>query len=277
MKASSGDLHLSASDLSNHLACRHLTSLDFGVALGEKSAPTWHSPDLWVLQKRGLEHETAYIAHLTAQGLSVVDMRDGSEAQAGTDAPTPEGNYVGFIAAEASSDVSDCGEDNSINEVETAMKKGVDVIVQPYLAFGRWFGRADVLRRVEQPSKLGTWSYEVHDCKLALETKATTILQLSLYSECLAAIQGKWPEYMHVVPPGDEFVSEPYRVSDYAAYYRYVKRRLEDAVENDGSTTDTYPEPTPHCSICRWWAECDGQRRKDDHLELRPLRALCRP
>ena len=270
MKASSGDFRLSASDLSNHLACRHLTSLDFGVAVGDKSAPTWHSPDLWVLQKRGLEHETAYIAYLAAQGLSVVDMRNGSDAQTGSDAPTPESNYVDFLAAEASSDIefSDVSEDELSDQVEVAMKKGVEVIVQAPLAYGRWFGRADVLLRVERPSKLGPWSYEVHDCKLALETKATTILQLSLYSECLAAIQGQWPEYMHVVPPGDGFASEPYRVSDYAAYYRYVKRRLEDAVENNGSVTETYPEPTPHCSICRWWAECDGQRRRDDHLSL---------
>src|SRR5271170_2250891 len=116
MKASSGDLHLSASDLSNHLACRHLTSLDFSVTLGDKCAPTWHSPDLWVLQKRGLEHETAYIAHLAAQGLSVVDMRDGRDAQAGSDAPTPESNDVEFIAAEASSVVhfSDLSEEDSI-------------------------------------------------------------------------------------------------------------------------------------------------------------------
>ena len=68
MKTSSGSFRLSASDLSNHLACRHLTSLDFDVAIGDKSAPTWHSPDLWVLQKRGLEHETAYIAYLACPG-----------------------------------------------------------------------------------------------------------------------------------------------------------------------------------------------------------------
>jgi predicted RecB family nuclease len=270
MKFSSSDLRLSASDLSNHLACRHLTSLDFGVALGERSAPTWHSPDLWVLQKRGLEHETAYVAYLAAQGLSVADMREGIDAQASVEEPTADNNYVEFIAAEASSvvDVSDVSGDVANAKVEIAMKKGVDVILQPSLAHGRWFGRADVLRRVDRPSKLGPWSYEVYDCKLSLETKATTILQLCLYSECLAAIQGEWPEYMHVVPPSDEFVSEPYRISDYAAYYRYVKRRLEDAVENNGSMTETYAEPTSHCSICRWWAECDGQRRRDDHLSL---------
>lgn len=270
MKESYGELRLSASDLSNHLACRHLTALDFSVTIGDKSAPTWHSPDLWVLQKRGLEHETAYVAHLAAQGLSVVDLRDGSDVQPGGDATEPENNYVDFIAAEGSTDIalSDASEQDSTDEFEAAMKKGVDVIVQAPLAHGRWFGRADVLRRVERPSKLGPWSYEVHDCKLALDTKATTILQLSLYSECIAAIQGEWPEYMHVIPPCDGFVSDPYRVADYSAYYRYVKRRLEAAIENNGSLTETYPEPTPHCSVCRWWAECDGQRRKDDHLSF---------
>jgi len=190
---------------------------------------------LRVLQERGLEHENAYVSHLAAQGLAIVDLRSTSEEEAG-------------------------------REVATAMEKGVDVIVQPLMATGRWFGRADVLRRVERASRLGPWSCEVHDCKLALETKATTILQLSLYSECLAAIQGELPEYMHVVPPGEGFASEAYRVSEYAAYYRHVKNRLENAVENNDGAT--YPEPTPHCSICRWWAECDGQRRKDDHLSL---------
>jgi predicted RecB family nuclease len=237
MKAALGVFRLSASDLSNHLACRHLTTLDFGVAVGTRSTPTWHSPDLWVLQKRGLEHETAYVAYLAAQGFSVIDLRDLSEEDAS-------------------------------REVARAMRDGVEVIVQPVLRSGRWFGRADVLRRVERSRELGAWSYEVYDCKLALETKATTILQLSLYSECLAAIQGKWPEYMHVVPPGDEFSSEQYRVVDYAAYYRYVKNRLENAIENNGSAIPTYPDPTPHCSICRWWAECDEKRRKDDHLSL---------
>jgi predicted RecB family nuclease len=237
MKVASGSFRLSASDLSNHLACRHLTSLDFAVATGARPAPKWHSPDLWVLQKRGLEHENAYVSHLKAEGLAVIDLRATTDEEAS-------------------------------REVQTAMEKGTDVIVQPLLVSGRWFGRADVLRRVERASRLGPWSYEVHDCKLSVETKATTILQLSLYSECLAGIQGALPEYMHVVPPGERFESEVYRVPEYAAYYRHVKSRLENAVENISAAITSYPEPTPHCSICRWWAECDGQRRKDDHLSL---------
>ena len=271
MRASSDDFLLSASDLGNHLACRHLTSLDFGVAVGERSAPEWRSPDLWVLQKRGLEHENNYVAYLAGQGLSVIDLRSTSQTEPSPAvAPEQESNYVPYLAAEGSSvvELSDTDVEKSAGEVENAMRTGIDVIVQPTLRAGRWHGRADLLRRVERASKFGAWSYEVHDCKLAMETKAATILQLSLYSECLAGIQGQWPEYMHVVPPGDGFCSEPYRVLDYAAYYRYVKGRLEKAVENEGSTTPTYPEPTPHCAICRWWAECDGQRRRDDHLSL---------
>ena len=64
MKATAGNLRLSASDLSNHLACNHLTTLDLAVATGSLALPKWNSPDAWVLQQRGLAHEAAYIQHL---------------------------------------------------------------------------------------------------------------------------------------------------------------------------------------------------------------------
>ena len=51
-------------------------------------------------------------------------------------------------------------------------------------------GRADVLRRVEVPSDLGPWSYEVLDTKLARETKGGTVLQLCLYADLIEAVQG---------------------------------------------------------------------------------------
>lgn len=73
---------------------------------------------------------------------------------------------------------------------------------------------------------------------------------------------------MYVVPPSEDFTAEPYRVLDYAAYYRYVKSRLEAVASLDVELALTYPEPTPHCPVCRWWPECDGQWRKDDHLSL---------
>lgn len=238
MKRLSGYIRLSASDLSNHLACRHLTFLDVGVAIGEINPPEWNSPDTWVLQQRGAEHEKVYLRHLEGTGLSLVGLRDfDSDEQA-------------LLATCA------------------AMAQGVAVISQATLTNGRWFGRPDVLRRVERASKLGNWSYEVYDCKLARETKAATILQLSLYSELLLAVQGILPETMYVVPPGANFEAEPYRVLDFAAYYRHIKARLEHGVDGVHSGPPTYPEPNLHCPLCRWWPECDAQWRRDDHLSL---------
>ena len=188
-----------------------------------------------MLRERGFAHENAYLEHLAAQGVAVVNLRDIVD------------------------------DERAVAETIAAMEKGAQVIAQATLTSGRWFGRADVLRRVERASKLGSWSYEVYDCKLARETKAATILQLSLYSELLAAIQGVVPESMYVVPFGLDFRPEQYRVLDFAAYYRYVKARLENAVEQRPTTN---AEPTTHCDICRWWPECDAQWRKEDHLSL---------
>ena len=238
MKAISGEIRLSASDLSNHLACHHLTSLDLAVSLGARPAPAWHSPDAKVLQERGMAHENAYLAHLEAQGVSVLNLRDIEDSE------------------------------RALAETRAAMESGVEAIAQATLANGRWFGRADVLRRVERASKLGSWSYEVYDCKLARETKAATILQLSLYSELLESIQGVLPESMYVVPPGVDFQPEKYRVLDFAAYYRFVKARLERAIEQNRNGITTSAEPTAHCEICRWFQECDAEWRKQDHLSL---------
>ncbi|MCI0724533.1 MAG: TM0106 family RecB-like putative nuclease [Acidobacteria bacterium] len=238
MKVDNGYVRLSASDLSGHLECRHLTSLDLAVALGRRERAPWQAPHLWVLQERGAQHEKAYLRHLEGQGLSVLHLGNIDDEK------------LAFEATRA------------------AMARGVPVIAQATLASGRWFGRADVLQRVERRSKLGGWSYEVYDCKLARETKAATILQLSLYSDLLQTLQGLLPEWMYVVPPSEHFSVEVHRVLDFAAYYRYVKRRLEGVATLDGDQVRTYPEPTPHCPVCRWWPECDKQWRNDDHLSL---------
>jgi len=146
------------------------------------------------------------------------------------------------------------------------MRQGVDVIYQGCLRQGSWGGRPDLLRRVERPSGLGPWSYEVIDCKLASETKAETILQLCLYGELLGDLQGAEPEQFHVIRPATQFVPESYRTAAFSAYYRAVKRSFEAAVQ--GPAPATYPEPVNHCEMCRWWKRCDTQRRRDDHLSL---------
>src|SRR5271156_6887887 len=107
------------------------------------------------------------------------------------------------------------------------MAAGVELIAQGALRCGRWFGRPDLLRRVAKASRFGDWSYEAYDCKLARETKAAAILQLSFYSELLGEMHDgtaeSIPENMWIVHPGAAFKGEKYRVAEYAAYYRYVK------------------------------------------------------
>ena len=235
MKDTQGKIHLSASDLANHLSCGHLTALNLQLAKGQISEPSWDNPHLRTLQQRGMEHEKAYVDHLRSRELSIVDLSCEPNA-------------------------------SEVEETLVAMEGGADAIIQAGLASGDWRGRADVLLRVERPSRLGPWSYEAVDCKLARETKAETVLQLCLYSDLVAELQGIEPELFHVVRPHVGFELDPYRVSAFVAYYRTMKASLAATVERGSS--GTYPEPVAHCDICRWWKECELRRRGDDHLSF---------
>jgi predicted RecB family nuclease len=236
MKLTSKAIRLSATDLGNNLLCGHLTFLDHQVAMGLRQAPKWAAPDAEVMRQRGLAHEEAYVAHLAAAGLTVRDLRNEPESSA-------------------------------LRETVAAMEAGADVIVQAALEHNNWYGRADVLRKVTKPSNMGCWSYEVYDCKLAVETKASTILQLALYSDLLAVVQGVHPEFMHVISPSVHFLPESHRVLDYSAYHRTIRSRLE-ALTTSPRRSETYPEPTEHCDVCRWGSDCRKRRRDDDHLSL---------
>jgi predicted RecB family nuclease len=233
MEYAQGTIRLTATDVANHLSCKHLTSLNVLLADGTIAAPVWVNPDSEVLRQLGLEHERAYVQSLREKGLSIEEMLLGPESREAT---------------------------------LTAMRNGVQAIVQANLSDGDWVGRADVLLRVEKPSALGEWSYEAADCKLSRTTKAETILQLCFYSELLAETQGTEPEKFYVILPHSKYEPESYLVSQFSAYYRYVKRSVKQAV--DSGSTNTYPDPVPHCDVCRWWKHCDQQLRQDDSLSF---------
>src|SRR5262249_21963480 len=139
-------LRLAATDLSNHLACRHLTTLDLDVVLGKRDAPQWAAPDLVVLRELGLKHEQAYLEFLRRdKNLSVVNLKDIKDDK------------------------------ESLEQTHRLMAQGAEAIAQGALADGQWFGRPDVLLRIAKPSGQWLWSYEVVDTKLTRETKAGTI------------------------------------------------------------------------------------------------------
>lgn len=237
MKRMGDSFELSATDLVGYLNCRHLAALDRAVAEGALPKPKVWDTLLQILAERGAAHERSYVEHLTKAGLEVIRI-DGVD-----------------ITQEA------------VAETVAAMRRGIPVIAQAALSHQGWNGRADILRRVEAQSALGDWSYEPIDTKLARETKAGTILQLCLYSDLLAEVQGLPPEYMYVVAPWSNFQPQQYRFADYAAYFRKVKRALQTATAGPAAD-DTYPDPIAHCDICRWQVTCDKRRRDDDHLCL---------
>lgn len=229
MKKENSGIIFSPSDLANHLSCKHLTNLNKKAALGEIKKPTYKNRVLDMLRDRGIQFETEFLQKLREEGKSIVEI---SQTQQDAEQATIE-----------------------------AMKRGVDVIYQARLIEeGVWSGWSDFVLKVDMPSNLGDWSYQVMDTKLATETRAGTILQIALYSEKVGSIQGKMPEKMWVENPDGR---TEYRVDDYISFVRLAKRKLLDAIVNDNQT---YPEPVTHCDICSWWEECNKQRRKDDHL-----------
>jgi predicted RecB family nuclease len=247
LKAPPPALVLSASDLSAFIGCRHRTALDLGVALGELEKPSVFSLYAEDLRDRGAEHEQQYVDALKALGLSIVDVLH---------------------------------EEKRVSATADALRRGVDVVVQGEIIADGWFGRPDILRRVESPSELGSWSYEVYDTKLARDTRGSTILQLAVYSELLGRVQGRMPAAFHVVTPDPDKGLHAYRVDDYSAYYRLAKHLLAQClpnVGNGGAPTHSfpvhqtladahYPEPTDQCDYCRWAERCEARRRADDHL-----------
>ena len=136
-----GNLKLSAADLTGHLACPHLTNLNFAVAIGALAKPVIWDPFLELLRERGALHEQKYVTHLQDAGCNIVRI---------------EGSGI--------------DPHHAIQTID-AMRAGTQIIVQGAFNDGHWVGRPDILKRIETPSDLGAWSYEVIDTKLARQTK----------------------------------------------------------------------------------------------------------
>jgi len=187
----------SASDLMKFTGCKHATVLDMARMRGEGPQPRADSEDAALLQKQGNAHEAAHLEKLKAQGRRVIEIDSG--------------NLV-------------------VNAAETrkVLAKGLDVIFQGAFLSGNWGGWSDFLERVARPSTLGNFSYEVADTKLKRTPHPKHVLQLVLYSDLLAEIQGVMPEYAHVELGSGERAT--LRLKDYSAYARAARGRLETFV-----------------------------------------------
>jgi uncharacterized protein len=234
-----GSLIYSASDLNDYLECAHLTGLRRRLVLGELSAPDDGADQRQreLLSRKGDEHEQRYLSKLISSGASVEELPARVDAD------------ESFDAAQA--------------RTLAAIERGPAYIFQPTFFDGTFLGRADFLRRIDRACAAREWSYEVIDTKLARSTKAYFLVQLSSYSQHLAALQGgTMPERMHVALGSGE--ERSFFTRDYLAYYRHLRASF---LASAGTGT-TYPNECGHCKVCDWERTCDRQRRDDDHLSL---------
>jgi uncharacterized protein len=232
MKVESTGLRLAASDITTFAGCAHASMQDLAVAEKRRPRPPRYAdPSADLLRERGDLHEAAYLAKLrTSRAVEEMPLQSANAAERTLD----------------------------------AMRRGADVIYQGTLRLGdRWLGRPDFLFRVDQPSSLGAWSYEVVDAKLARSPKPGALLQLCFYAELLGHAQGALPRRMTLVL-GD-MREQSFATARYAAYFRAVRRRFEHAL---AAPPPTYPEPVEHCRVCDYAPECEERRRADDHLSL---------
>lgn len=222
-----------ATDLVNFLECEHLTALDL-QNLVTPLQKTQDDEQAKLIQDKGFAHEAEYVTKLREKHASFIDIAAVEKDQGARH-----------------------------NATLQAMRDGTEIIYQATFLADPFLGYADFLRRVETPSLLGSYSYEVLDTKLARSAKGKFIIQLAYYSDLLSGIQGTPPQLMHVVLGDKRDVA--FRVTDFAHYYARLKARFLDRVTST-QASQTYPSPCDHCDLCHWRELCAARWQADDHL-----------
>ncbi len=193
MQLHDGTTLFSASDLVNFMGCAHSTVLDLRQLTNKVAIPP-DDDQAKLLQEKGLEHERAFLARLKAEGRSVVEIAG-------------DGDIFEKTA-----------------RTRAALGEGADVIYQGAFLDGPWQGYSDFLIKVDRPSALGEFSYEVADTKLSRSAKPKHLIQMCIYSDILAREQGVAPERMHVVL-GDGSITSV-RVDTVIHYFQFARERF---------------------------------------------------
>ncbi|MGY1843753.1 TM0106 family RecB-like putative nuclease [Modestobacter sp. SYSU DS0875] len=234
-----GGLVVSASDLTGFLECEHLTRLSLEVARGERARSPAVDPMTELVAAHGIEHEARHLQRLRDRGLSVAEIA----------APTGK-DPAALRRAQA--------------ETLAAMRAGADVVYQATFTDGTWRGHADfLLKRTDRVSDLGPWAYDVADTKLARRIKVPALLQMALYGDLLASLQGTPPELLTVIT-GDQ-QELVFRHADAEAYTRSTRERFLGRLD-DGELAPPYPNA--HCGVCPWRETCTERWRGEDSLSL---------
>ncbi len=240
MQKINGQVIFSASDLVHFMECEHLSALD-RWHLDEPMQRAEDSDEAELIQNRGFEHELAYLKKAQGLASSYVDIKKVGESR-----------------------------DAQIEATIAAMKQGVDLIYQATFLQAPMIGYADFLKKVDKPSQLGSYSYEIIDTKLSKKSRAKFIIQLAFYAELIEGVQGVSPEFVAIVlGDGKE---ERFQLSDYRYYYQSLKQRFLEFLstsEQQGlskAAVTSPPFPCDKCDLCHWRERCNAWWDETDHL-----------
>ena len=233
MQLVGGQFVCSPSDLANFIACEHLTQLEVAVASGEGTRPSFGNAYADLLKRKGEEHERNFLEALGVAGHVVTQVGLGEDRN--------------FAAAAKST--------------AEAIYAGSEYIYQAVFLADGWQGTADFLERIDRPSALGAWSYQVLDTKLARHPRPEHALQLCFYSQALGQIQKVEPEVAYIVLGTRERI--PIRLANVSAYYRRVRRRFQAST---AARVQTAPYPCDHCLLCDFQSLCEERWEHEDHL-----------
>lgn len=210
----------------SYVKCQHLASLDLYLSRKDRRPSTdWEE----FAAKRGRDFEDEYVAELPV-----------------VQPEYPERDFVAGAAATLE-----------------LLRAGTDLMHQAVLSSDDRLGLPDLLRKIEGASQLGDHHYEVLDVKTSGKSRGDQILQVVFYTQLLAELQGRMPDYgALILKDGRE---ERFLIADYVAACDEVVtdlRRLRD--EPDRSR----PFLQMGCSGCYHDQRCLPEMKSRGDLSL---------
>ncbi|MEO8036802.1 MAG: TM0106 family RecB-like putative nuclease [Acidobacteriota bacterium] len=225
----------SATDLANFVRCSHRVFLDTN---GDRSAALPPSAELQRMWEEGRQHEEEIVGSLDA------------------------------VAAEGTTP------DERRESTKRLMAAGVPLIYHATLQKGDLVGEPDLLKRIDGPSDLGTYSYAPVDVKLGRATKTATgdttkteyAVQLCAYAELLEHAQGVRPQIGWIVDHRNDW--REVDLSAFANLYGEIRRTFAAVQSGERPTIPGWKNSA--CPQCAWRDRCWRVLRETDDLTTMP-------
>lgn len=215
--------------------------------------------------------------------LSLENPEHGIPADAGSEAPcevlTPEDELAATLLEDDKDVVLvdwQADEAERRNATLSAMRHGVDFIVNGQLAVGPLSSCANLLMRTSGYSELGNYLYI--PCDTQDKTTLNSAFRLCFLADMLHSLQGQLPPQMLILRGNSEVL--PLQTDDHIYHYRAVKQRFMTAQRE--FRKHRMPDPVEASHFGRW-SECANEVMKQRALghssisDLLPIEESAKP